>query len=105
MLRITDGTTADDTNKGAVSLRLEGQVTGPWVEELRRVCGEAINQNGHGAHALALDLSNVSYIDADGVALFRQLTEWRVSLTNCSIFVAEQLKEVANADGRPIDSL
>lgn len=100
MLRITGGLTADNVSedRDPVLLRLEGQVTGPWVEELRRVCNEVINQNGHGAHPLVLDLTNVFFIDADGVALFRYLAAHRVTLTNCSVFVAEQLKEVANAD-------
>lgn len=97
MLRITRARPADANNDGPL-LRLEGQVTGPWVEELRRVCNETIRLNGHGAHPLVLDLTDVSFIDADGVALFRKLTSRRVSLTNCSVFVAEQLKEVAHAD-------
>jgi len=99
MLRISRATTSDD-NKDGVLLRLEGQVTGPWVEELRRACIETTSHNGHGAHAhpLVLDLTNVSFIDAEGVALFRELTAHWVSLTNCSVFIAEQLKEVAHAD-------
>jgi anti-anti-sigma factor len=96
MLRITCTTTAD--GKDATLLRLEGQVTGPWVKELRRLCSDAMSDNGHAAHPLALDLTDVSFIDADGLALFRELTARRVSLTNCSVFVAEQLKEVARVD-------
>lgn len=98
MLRISRATQAADKDEG-VLLRLEGQVTGPWVEELRRACNEAIGDNGYGAHPLRLDLTDVFFIDGDGVALFRELTARRVSLTNCSLFVAEQLKEVASADG------
>lgn len=97
MLRITRTISANEKNEGAL-LRLEGQVTGPWVEELRRVCNQTISHNGHGAHPLVLDLTDVFFIDADGVALFRELVARQVSLTNCSLFVAEQLREVANAD-------
>jgi anti-anti-sigma regulatory factor len=96
MLRITCAPAAD--TQDAQLLRLEGQVTGLWVEELRRVCNETISHDGHGTHSLVLDLTHVSFIDADGVALFRQLTNRRVGLTNCSGFVTEQLKEVAHAD-------
>ena len=98
MLRISRVTTSDD-NKEGVLFRLEGQVTGPWVAELRRVCNETVSDNGHGAHPLVLDLTDVLFVDADGVALFHELRARRVSMTNCSLFVAEQLKEVANADG------
>jgi anti-anti-sigma regulatory factor len=97
MLRITGGRSADGTTNGN-ALRLEGQVAGPWVEELQRVCHELIGVSGHAVHPLVLDLTNVSFVDADGVALFRELTARRVSLTNCSVFVAEQLKEVTNGD-------
>ena len=95
MLRISRVATADGKE---VLLRLEGQVTGPWVEELRRVCDEAAGDNGHRAHRLVLDLGDVLFVDANGVALFRGLTARRVVLTHCSPFVAEQLKEVADGD-------
>ena len=95
MMRISHGTTADD--KEAVLFRIEGQVGGPWIEELRRVCNETLGDNGHGSQRLVLDLSDVSFIDADGVALFRELTARRVILTNASLFVTEQLKGVTNA--------
>jgi anti-anti-sigma factor len=97
MLRITASTVAGEKEE-AVLLRLEGQVTGPWVEELRRVCAETIGHNGRRTRALVLDLTDVLFIDADGVALFRELRSRQVSLTNGSVFVAEQLKEVAHAD-------
>lgn len=96
MLRITRVRPANANSDGPL-LRLEGQVTGPWVEELRRVCNETISLNGHGSHPLVLDLTDVSFIDTGGVALFRELTSRRVSWTNCSMFVAEQLKEAAHA--------
>lgn len=97
MLRITGGTSANGTTRGE-ALRLEGQVAGPWVEELRRVCNELTGMSGAAARPLVLDLTNVSFVDANGVALFRELTTRLVSLTNCSVFVAEQLKEVTNGD-------
>jgi anti-anti-sigma regulatory factor len=70
-------------------LRLEGQISGAWVNELRRVCFEILLKP---AGRLVLDLAEVSFIDADGLELFRQLSVERVSLSNCSAFTAEQLK-------------
>lgn len=81
-------------------LRLDGQVTGPWVEELRRVCAEWLGNNGHNETHLILDLAGVSFLDAAGVALLRELAAARrVAWTNSSPFIAEQLKEVASVDG------
>lgn len=73
---------------GAVTLRLEGQVHGPWVEELRGVCEQCLTMGSD----LSLDLTEVSFIDLDGVALCRRLREQNVTFLHCSPFVAEQLK-------------
>jgi anti-anti-sigma regulatory factor len=70
---------------------------GPWVEELRRVCDETAGENGHRVNRLVLDLADVLFVDADGVALLRRLAA-RHTLINCSPFVAEQLKEMADDD-------
>ena len=78
-----------------VTLRLEGQVIGPWVEELRLTCDRILKQGGR----LALDLTNVSFFDREGLMLCRRLAESQVSLENPSVFVAEQLKG-ARCDGR-----
>ena len=96
MLRISQGSAQNEG--GAISLRLEGQVTGPWVEELRRVCTDRLGNNKHSKSNLALDLAGVSFLDADGIALFHELAARRVLFTNCSTFIAEQLKGVADAD-------
>ena len=84
MLRIVPVASPDE----AVSLRLEGQVRGPWVEELRRSCAQVLAM-GRG---LILDMTDVSFMDLDGVALFRNLSDHNVTLLHCSLFVGEQLK-------------
>ncbi|MEP7307460.1 MAG: STAS domain-containing protein [Acidobacteriota bacterium] len=94
MLRINVGTAAGDT--AVAVLRLEGQVTGPWVNELRRVCDETIGNGSDEVHPLVLDLTDVFFIDADGVALFQELAGRQVTVTNGSLFVTEQLKEVCD---------
>jgi ABC-type transporter Mla MlaB component len=96
MLRISKRAAADEN--AATCLRLEGQVTGPWVEELRRVVTEAAGSNGHTKGTLVIDLAGVSFLDADGLALFHELATRRARFTNCSSFVAEQLRGVANVD-------
>jgi ABC-type transporter Mla MlaB component len=91
MLKISR--TDDAATSTQPTLKLEGQVRGRWVEELRRVCIEVLDS----PHArLALDLADVSFIDGAGLALFEELAERKVAFTNCSMFAAEQLKGVAN---------
>lgn len=71
-----------------VTLKLEGRVVGPWVNELRLLC-ESLLGSGR---ALELDLSDVSYAAAAGVELPAHLKSRGVRLANGSPFVAEQLK-------------
>src|ERR1041385_6195531 len=47
------------------TLRLEGQIIGPWVEELRKTA-EGFRDNGH---RVTLDLAEVTFADREGVAL------------------------------------
>jgi anti-anti-sigma regulatory factor len=96
MLRISQQPAQNEG--GAIYLRLEGQVTGPWVEELRRVCTETSESNGRRQDRLVIDLAGVSFMDADGITLFCELAARRVLFTNCSPFIAEQLKGVADVD-------
>ena len=72
----------------APTLRLEGQVIGPWVEELRGVCERLLSQR----QPLTLDLAGVSFLDRDGITLLRGLVARHVALINRSPFVAEQLR-------------
>lgn len=87
MLKIVATTQSEDT----VVLHLEGQVIGPWVAELERVC-EPIIARGR---QLELDLATVSFVGREGVELLSRLRLGRARLLNCSGFVAEQLKEHA----------
>jgi anti-anti-sigma factor len=87
---------AEDSGAAATStLRLEGQIRGRWVDELRRACLELLASNGS---RLALDLADVSFIDAAGLALFEELAARNVAVVNCSLFASEQLK--GRAHGR-----
>jgi ABC-type transporter Mla MlaB component len=96
MLKISEGPAQNDGE--ATCLRLDGQVSGPWVEELRRVCRESSGNNWQSGGHLVIDLAGVSFLDGDGLALFHELAARRVLFTNCSSFVAEQLRGVADVD-------
>ena len=90
MLRISEiGTT-----KSSVTLGLEGRMTGPWVQEVRDFCEQFLSNGQH----LSLDLGELSFVDREGVNLFRNLIIRGVALTNYSPFIAERLKEVAAND-------
>ena len=88
MLRIT----VTHSTASSRQLKLEGRVAGASVEELRRQCETVLA--GNGQSRLSLDLKEVSFVDDEGIALFRSLGRHNVTVARCSPFVAELLKEV-----------
>ena len=76
------------SDESTVTLRLEGQLVGPWVDEFRRTA----ERNLGNGHRLTLDLTDVTFADHDGVALLLALQAEAVSLTGTSPFLDEQLK-------------
>ena len=76
--------------RGTTTLVLEGRLIGPWVDELRRSCEQALSSTGK----LTLDLGMVSFIDREGIVLLRSLAQRRARLSRCSPFVAEQLRSM-----------
>ena len=66
---------------------LEGRIAGAWVGELRRVAGECARDR----RRIALDLSRVTYADADGLALLRELLGQSARLDRASAFVTALL--------------
>ncbi|HET6217043.1 MAG TPA: hypothetical protein VFE27_08490 [Acidobacteriaceae bacterium] len=99
MLRIT----VVDLSESTVVLRLEGRITGYWVEELRRTCA-AHAFAAHNGHTfsdevqLSLELSDVSFADAAGIALLKELRSGGADLIRPTRFMAEQLKDGPSFD-------
>jgi hypothetical protein len=83
----------DQTGNGPAIVVLEGQVIGPWVGELERVCEPILA----GGATLSLDLRSVSFLSREGVRLLWTLRDRRVGLLHCSAFVAEQLRSLEEA--------
>lgn len=77
-----------ESGEGVGTVRAEGQMIGPWVDEVRRSC-EEVRRAGMEP---IVDLAQVSFVDREGVALLRDLGRRGVALVNCSGFVAELLK-------------
>jgi anti-anti-sigma regulatory factor len=91
MLRVT----VVESSRETVRLRVEGRVVSPCVEELRRSCEVQALSDGI---RLTLDLADVSFVDAAGVELLKELKARCVNLLNPSSFVAEQLKHAPSCN-------
>jgi ABC-type transporter Mla MlaB component len=86
MLKISKLAPADPR----VTLRLEGSIAGPWVAEARTACERVLNEGW----TLQLNLAEVDFVDARGIALLSDLRSKGVSVLECSPFVAAQLKAI-----------
>jgi anti-anti-sigma regulatory factor len=84
LTRISPGTSE-------VVLKAEGQIVGEWVALLESECRELLATE----HQVALDLSDVSYLDRQAVRVLRELTRGSLGLVNCPPLVEELLTEDA----------
>jgi ABC-type transporter Mla MlaB component len=84
MMRITRMVGNDSVD----TLKLEGTLQGPWVDE------------AHAAYALSaahasrtcLDLSGLTFADGKGAALLRELIRSGAQVVGCSSYIAELLQ-------------
>lgn len=91
MLRIT----VVESSRSAVTLRVEGRITCSWVEELRRACHVHTLSD---EVQLSLELGDVSFTDAEGIVLLKELQSRGVVLMCTTPFMAEQLKDGASSN-------
>ena len=80
--RVDDG--ASDSIR---TLKHEGKLLGPWVDELHRACQELQTPPS----GLRLNLAGVTFIDPAGIELLGDLIRRGATLAACSGFIEELL--------------
>ena len=83
MLRITRVEGGDGGRE--TTLKLEGRLVGPWVEELRAEGRRALLDS----ECAVLDLAGVGHADADGIAALRELESQGAALAGAGAYIAE----------------
>ena len=83
MLKITEIA----QNDSGRTFKLEGKLLGPWVDELRNACTQALER----LEQVSLDLAAVTFVNAAGAELLRELMRQGIIITQCSAFVVELL--------------
>lgn len=91
MLKITKV----ETSNQEITLQLDGRVTGQWIELLRDSAESVLAEEMR----LSLDLKNICFIDCEGLAVIKSLMGRGVRQVNAPLFVAEQLRKCAAAEG------
>jgi hypothetical protein len=75
------------------TIKLEGKLLRPWVDEVRKACASGKDPAGRSS----LDLSALTFVDAAGEELLRELIDQGIEIVACSSYVAELLRSSAGA--------
>jgi hypothetical protein len=71
-----------------LTIKLEGEIRAPWVDTVRDACSTGGRLPGRPR----LDLAAVTYVDAAGVEMLRDLMAEGVEIAACSSYVRELLQ-------------
>jgi anti-anti-sigma regulatory factor len=91
MLRIT---THDEPR--VVTFRLEGRLEGPWVRELERCWCSALGSSA-GKTSVRVDLSGVTFIDAEGTWHLAAMHAQGAEFIACDCLMKAVIEEFSNA--------
>jgi anti-anti-sigma regulatory factor len=72
----------------AIRLVVSGRLVGPWITELAR----AFELQADRGAALVVDISDVSFVSSDGVAMLRGLLRRGASVHGCPTYLEPQLR-------------
>jgi len=89
MLRIT----RSGQSCAAPSIKLEGKLLAPWVDEVRHLFATTDR-----APAPRLNLAELTFVDAAGARLLNELIRGGIQIESCAPYVAELLRRTPNAD-------
>jgi anti-anti-sigma regulatory factor len=93
MLRITI-----TNHQGGTTLRLEGRLSGPWVEELERTWRGVTSDVANGR--VAVDLSDVTFVGEEGKKLLETMYGEGVKLKACGCATRRLVEEIGHSFGR-----
>ncbi|MCI0426579.1 MAG: STAS domain-containing protein [Nitrospiraceae bacterium] len=88
MLKITTLISTEST-----TLRLEGRLAGPWVQELER-CWVSTVVGMSKRHPFSVDLSAVTYVDSDGKDLLKKIHQQGAKLVASGCFTSCLVREI-----------
>ena len=88
MLRITE----EAQSSSCVTLKVEGRIVSSWVDLLEHKC-YTLRQN---ENSVVLDFSEVTFIDAQGLAMLKRLASPQLRVVNSPPFI-EELYETEGA--------
>ncbi len=82
-----------ETGQGLTTLRLEGKLAGPWVEELQKFW-RSVGPNLQGVASLRVDLAGVSFIDEAGKELLAGMYDSGAELVASGCLTRAAVEEI-----------
>lgn len=85
---------------GSTRVKLEGKLSGPWVEELER---SWIEHSPQASENVIIDLSDVTYIDPEGKRLLARMVDKGVCFEGTHLmtkYVIDEITRVGIRSGR-----
>jgi hypothetical protein len=73
------------------TIKLEGKLLEPWVDEVRKACAPGTSPSSR----ISLDLFALTFVDAAGEGLLRDLIGRGIEVVACSGYIAELLRSRA----------
>ena len=92
MLRVT---TKVEEEQGRVTLKLEGKLAGPWVDEFERCWCLAVEKWKN----LVVELEGVTFIDSKGKCLLAKIHGQGAKLIGAGLMTKSIIEEIAGCGG------
>ena len=92
MLRVT---TKIEEEHGKVTLKLEGKLAGPWVDEFERCCRSTLEKWKN----VVVELDGVTFIDSKGKCLLAKIHGQGAKLTGTGLMTRSIIEEVSGCNG------
>jgi outer membrane protein TolC/ABC-type transporter Mla MlaB component len=91
MLRVT---TSAEEGQGQVTLKLEGKLAGPWVEEFARCWSSTVEK----WKQVVVELAGVTFIDSKGKCLLAKIHGQGAKLVGTGLMTKSIIEEISNCD-------
>jgi outer membrane protein TolC len=91
MLRVT---TYVEEGQGKVTLKLEGKLAGPWVEEFERCWSSTVEKWQH----VVVELAGVTFIDSKGKCLLAKIHDQGAKLVGTGLMTRSIIEEISHCD-------
>jgi len=92
MLRVT---TKVEEEQGRVTLKLEGKLAGPWVDEFERCWCSTLEKWKN----VVVELAGVTFIDSKGKCLLAKIHGQGAKLIGTGLMTKSIIEEISGCDG------